>query len=99
MEENLQERIDKFYFKHGPCCAGCDWWRYINSRVGECTQSAPVPSSERAAMLEIENSTLTGNSGHILTRREHVCGQFKDDFDWSSLSLPYQKRLSQHVED
>jgi hypothetical protein len=29
--------------------------------------------------------------GHIVTAREHVCGDFKDEFDWSSLPLPYRK--------
>lgn len=48
-----QELLDKFYFAHGPSCAGCDWWRSLNSRVGECLKSAPVgvpappPTKER----------------------------------------------------
>lgn len=31
-----QEHIDRFYFERGPCCAGCDWWRHINSVAGIC---------------------------------------------------------------
>ena len=73
---------DEFYIKHGPCCAGCDWWRFFNSSVGECTKSAPVSGPERIAMLGMDGCSLAPESGHILTRREHMCGDFKDTLDW-----------------
>ena len=41
---NAQELADRWYVKHGPCCAGCDWWHQHNSLVGECRRSAPVPA-------------------------------------------------------
>jgi hypothetical protein len=88
-----QENIDAFYFRHGPCCAGCDWWRSINSSAGDCTKSAPVDGHSRFAMLGIEGATLPLNAGHLLTRRDHHCGDFKDTFDWSSLALAYRKRV------
>lgn len=88
-----QESIDRFYFQHGPCCAGCDWWRSLNSIVGECTQSAPVSVAERWAMLGMCSVSLSAGAGHIVTPREHLCGKFKDDFDWSSLPLPYRLRI------
>jgi hypothetical protein len=88
-----QEILDTFYFENGPCCAGCDWWRHLNSRVGECTKSAPVGHEERWAMVSIELATLYTGSGHIATDRSHHCGDFKDQFDWSSLPLPYLKRV------
>lgn len=28
-------------------------------------------------------------AGHIMTPREHHCGDFKDEFDWSSLPRSY----------
>lgn len=36
-----RESVDSFYLKHGKCCAGCDWWRYINSVAGTCERHAP----------------------------------------------------------
>lgn len=88
-----QEYLDSFYFQHGPCCAGCDFWRSINSQTGECNRSAPVSAQERAAMLNIQNCSLDIGAGHVLTQRAHHCGDFKDDFDWSSLPLAYRKRV------
>lgn len=93
----LQEAIDSFYFRHGPCCAGCDWWRHFNSSVGECSRSAPVPGRERADMLGIYGASLPVPAGHILTARDHHCGDFRDEFDWSSLPLPYRKRIGAPV--
>jgi hypothetical protein len=36
-------------------------------------------------------------AGHIVTKRDHVCGDFKDDLDWSTLPLPYRKRVGAPV--
>jgi hypothetical protein len=88
-----QEHLDQFYFRHGPCCAGCDWWRHISSLVGDCTRSAPVSGDERMSMLGISNCSLPFDAGHVITEREHVCGDFKDEFDWTSLPPPYRKRV------
>ncbi|TPK59012.1 hypothetical protein FJ551_25700 [Mesorhizobium sp. B2-5-1] len=88
-----QEFIDRFYFAHGRCCAGCDWWRSITALIGDCTKSAPVSGEERANMLGIEKCSMRFASGHIVTPRDHVCGEFKDDFDWRSLPLPYRRRV------
>ena len=85
MPDSTQEWIDRFYFQHGPCCAGCDWWRSFNSATGECTKSAPVSAEERWAMLGMSNASLNTGAGHVVTRREYLCGEFKDEFDWSSL--------------
>ncbi|WP_376956444.1 hypothetical protein ABNQ39_00315 (plasmid) [Azospirillum sp. A26] len=88
-----QENIDAFYWAVGPCCAGCDWWGSINSSVGECTKSAPVAAGDRIAMLGMERASIDPGAGHILTTRNHRCGDFRDTFDWSSLPLPYRKRI------
>ena len=89
----MQEFLDRFYFAHGPCCAGCDWWESMSSKVGNCTKSAPVDGATRWAMLGIENCSMKPLSGHIVTPHDHACGDFKDEFDWSSLPLPYRKRI------
>ena len=33
--ERTQAILDQFYKERGPCCAGCDWWRWHNSVAGE----------------------------------------------------------------
>ena len=93
MMADRQEFLDSFYFAHGPCCAGCDWWHSWSSLVGECARSAPVSSAERFAMIGITWHTLPPSTGHAITRRDHHCGEFKDEFDWRSLPLPYRKRV------
>lgn len=86
------EIIDRFYIEHGPCCAGCDWWAYTNSVAGECRRSAPVPGEQRIAMLGMR-SVLAPEAGHVMTLRDHHCGDFKDDFDWSALPPHYLRRI------
>lgn len=88
-----QESADRFYMQNGPCCAGCDHWQSLGPTVGECTRSAPVSSTERLAMIGIERCSLAPSCGHALTKREHVCGEFSDGFDWSSLPLAYRKKI------
>jgi hypothetical protein len=73
-----QEIVDAFYKRHGPCCAGCDWWRWHNTLVGECIRAAPVSGTERLAMIGVTGSSLAIGAGHIMTRREHICGEFRD---------------------
>lgn len=77
--ERTQAIIDAFYAKTGPCCAGCDWWRWHNVLVGECTRTAPVSGMDRISMLGITGTSAPIPSGHIMTPREHVCGEFKDE--------------------
>ncbi len=91
--DRLQESIDTFYWENGSCCAGCDHWRALNAMAGECTLSPPVSGADRAGAVGISNCSLHIPAGHIPTRRDHKCGEFKDDFDWASLPLAYQKRV------
>jgi len=44
-------------------------------------------------MLGIESCSMASPAGHIITAHDHVCGDFKDEFDWFSLPLPYRKRI------
>lgn len=93
MSDERQECLDRFYWQNGPCCAGCDWWRSHNSVCGDCTRSAPVSGRERMDMLGISAAFPSIGAGHVITRRDHVCGEFKDEFDWTSLPLPYRVRV------
>lgn len=92
-DQKSQEIVDTFYWKTGPCCAGCDHWAYINSACGECTRSAPVSGHDRVAMLGMRFSSVNPVAGHILTNRGHRCGEFKDSFDWRSLPVTYLRRI------
>jgi hypothetical protein len=92
MTDLRQESLDTFYWRNGPCCAGCDWWRSISALIGDCTRSAPVSGHERTSMLGIRSSHKF-DAGHVVTKRGHHCGEFKDDFDWTTLPLPYRKRV------
>jgi hypothetical protein len=88
-----QEAVDRFYWKTGQCCSGCDWWVHLNSVAGECRKSAPVAASERWSMMGFHGCSEPDEAGHVVTPREHYCGAFKDDFDWSSLSATYLSRI------
>lgn len=77
-KDQVQAIIDAYADKHNPCCAGCDWWRWHNSVAGECIRTAPVPGAERAAMLGITWISCPIPAGHIMTPRDHYCGDFKD---------------------
>lgn len=88
-----QELADRFYAANGPCCAGCDWWHNGSSIFGECRRSASVSGEQRYAMMGIACLSLPLEAGHIMTPREHHCGDFKDNFDWSTLSPLYLKRI------
>lgn len=68
-----------FYKANGPCCAGCDWWRFYNSLVGECIRTVPISGIQRFAMLGITGASLDAGAGHIATKRDHICGEFKDE--------------------
>lgn len=92
-ETTEQENIDRFYWAHGPCCAGCDWWESINVLAGKCTRRAPVRGRDRWGLIAICGCSLDSGPGHIVTPREHRCGDFKDDFDWSSLPPAYLRRI------
>jgi hypothetical protein len=92
-----QQIMDTFYHRHGKCCAGCDWWRYHNSLSGECHRSAPVSGAERFAMLGMESCSMALTAGHVFTPRDHVCGDFKDDFDWLSMPPAYLRKIGFHA--
>lgn len=77
-----QKLLDDFYRARGPCCAGCDWWRWINSHIGECAKAAPVAASDRVGMLGITGLSLEIGAGHPFTRRDHRCGDFIDTHGW-----------------
>ena len=97
-ESKESELIDSFYVKHGPCCAGCDWWQYANTVAGQCIRHAPVSRVDSLSASGLNFAHSPSDSGHPMTVRDHYCGDFKDDFDWSSLPLPYLRRIRKSVQ-
>jgi len=84
-----QKFIDDCYLKNGKCCAGCDHWAWHNSTVGDCTKSAPVSSEDRISMLNMEATSIKVNAGHIVTKRDHLCGYFVDTYDCDKTTSPF----------
>jgi hypothetical protein len=84
--KKTQKYVDDFYLKNGDCCAGCDHWRFLNSYVGECMKSAPVSGDDRISILDLERVSMSieVGSGHVMTKRDHLCGYFVDTYDWNS---------------
>ena len=73
------ELVVKFYKENGPCCAGCDNWRYFNPVLGECVKSNMMGHEDRISLLGFK--LYTGprmEAGHMLTGREHHCENFND---------------------
>jgi len=83
LNDHIQSVIDRYYHQHGECCAGCDWWGWHNSLIGDCTRSAPVSGKERYSMLRMENVSMALDAGHIITPRWHKCGGFADTHPWT----------------
>lgn len=92
-ERWYQERCDRFYWQTGRCCAGCDYWRSDAGDVGECMSAPPVSGVEVLRSLGISWSSYTPPPGQPFTSRDHVCGAFKDDFNWQTLGEEYCKRV------
>jgi hypothetical protein len=44
-------------------------------------------------MVGVTGHAMPTGAGHVVTMREHSCGEFRDDFDWSSLPPAYQRRV------
>lgn len=97
-EDRTQECVDAFYWRSGPCCAGCDHWQWHNSLVGDCTATPPAMSgADRQAFLGLHSSSAPTSPGHTPTFRDHNCGVFTDTFDWSALPLAYLKRIGANL--
>jgi len=76
---------DRFYFEHGPCCSGCDWWdSYPGFRLGACHKNAPGPKVHLPPGWEGCSAPKLYSEWPI-TMRDTVCGDFRDTFDWAQI--------------
>ncbi|WP_157073606.1 hypothetical protein [Sphingomonas soli] len=92
-ERHYQERCDRFYWGHGRCCAGCDHWSSEAGDFGECMSAPPVSGADVVRSLGFTFCSYTPPPGQPFTKRDHVCGAFKDDFDWQTLDPEYRQRI------
>lgn len=44
-------------------------------------------------MLGMKFNSVCSGAGHVMTNREHRCGNFVDSFDWKSLPATYLHRI------
>lgn len=98
LKAEKQAIIDRFAAEHGPCCAGCDHWRWNNSLVGECLRTAPVAGRDRVAMLGISGTSLSIGSGHIMTLRDHRCGEFSNNEPTRATTYQQHQQQPEHQE-
>jgi hypothetical protein len=68
------------------------WLVSYRSRRWSRERGADVERN-RASLLNIEWSTMPPAAGHVMTPRDHLCGEFKDSFDWSSLPPHYLRQI------
>ena len=49
-------------------------------------KSAPVSGDDRISILDLERVSMSieVGSGHVMTKRDHLCGYFVDTYDWNS---------------
>jgi hypothetical protein len=59
-----------------------------------------VSAEERYSIVQMDWHTWRfrdADAGHILTNREHHCGDFKDEFDWTTLPPRYLRRIGKET--
>lgn len=93
-DEWYQEHCDRLYWTNGPCCAGCDHWESDMAETGRCTAGPILSGADVNRSLGIISSTYTPEPGHPFTKATHRCGMFADEFDWSTLSEEYLRRIN-----
>lgn len=96
-ERWYQRRCDTFFWKNGPCCAGCDHWSSERADIGECTHARIVPGVDVLRSMGITWSSYTPPPGHPYTNHDYVCGAFRDTFDWSTLDPDYLKQIGARI--
>lgn len=92
-ERWYQKRCDEFFWRNGPCCAGCDHWSSEAGDVGQCMAAAPVSGVDVVKSLGIDWCSYVPPPGQPYTKRDHKCGAFQDTFDWSTLGEVYLKSI------
>lgn len=88
-----QAKCDALYWKIGKCCAGCDHWGSDGAMIGQCSAAGIMSGEQVMRSLGISFSSYPFNPGFPYTESTHVCGLFRDDFDWSLLTDDYLHQI------
>lgn len=92
-ERRYQEHCDRTYWTYGKCCAGCDHWQSEMGNLGFCIAAGIVTGEQVMRSMDIAFCSYTPPPGFPLTKAEFYCGQFRDDFDWSTLDHDYLAKI------
>lgn len=92
-EAKYQSICDRLYWKIGKCCAGCDHWQSDAGLTGQCLAAGIVSGAEVIRSMGFTFSSYIPAPGFPHTKGNHVCGMFRDDFDWSSLPDDYLRSV------
>ena len=88
-----QAKCDTLYWEIGKCCAGCDHWSSDGAMQGECSAAGIMSGEQVMLSMGIPFSSLQIEPGFPFTKSTHVCGLFRDDFDWSILADDYLEQI------
>lgn len=92
-ERQYQEHCDRLYWTSGKCCSGCDHWQSEMGNIGSCIDAGIVSGDQVMRSLGSYFSSYMPPPGFPLTKAEFYCGQFRDDFDWSTLDHDYLAKI------
>lgn len=92
-QNRYQAKCDRLYWSQGKCCAGCDHWASDGALTGTCDAAGIVSGDQVLKSMNISFSSYMPGPGFPWTKAEHVCGLFKDEFDWSKLSQEYLEQI------
>jgi len=84
-----QAKCDTLYWSIGKCCAGCDHWHSDDSMQGQCLAAGIMSGDQVMRSMGIAFSSYPFNPGYPYTESTHVCGLFRDDFNWATLPDDY----------
>jgi hypothetical protein len=87
--DGYQATCDKIYWSKGKCCAGCDHWASDGGLTGACAAAGIVSGEQVLKSMGISMSSYIPAPGFPITDHTFVCGLFRDNFDWTSLSPEY----------
>lgn len=90
---HYQEVCDTLYWKTGRCCAGCDNWASYAGLTGQCSAAGIMSGADVMRSLGFTFWSYEPEPGFPYTKASHVCGLFKDDFDWSTMPDAYLSQI------
>ncbi|MCU4119359.1 Lar family restriction alleviation protein [Variovorax sp. N23] len=56
-------------------------------------RATPAPGAPGKEAAAVQAVGAAPEAGHVMTLRDHHCGEFKDDFDWGALPPHYLQHI------